>query len=198
MAERIREAGPGLDFEHQLGEVDTGHPGIDRVAQVEQALRLLQLVERRQNQVWIATDFLDPHAGILGQIGGRLSECLVETLAEALQLVARLARHAERAAHGGAGCFPCSPFQQSFPGVAVAKARPDEQVPSPDGGTHPVEQTETIAGHVDGAASIPHLVHPVVRNEGSRGRAWTPLFVEHGAQILDSLHNRLAGRGRCE
>ena len=87
MTECIGKSGSGLDFENQLWKIDAGHPGIDRAAQGNQALRFLQFVERRENQVGIAADFFDPYARIFGQVGGCVAEGLVEPLADLLIII---------------------------------------------------------------------------------------------------------------
>jgi hypothetical protein len=93
MTECIGKSGPGLDFENQLRKIEARHPGIDRAAQGNQALRFLQFVERRENQVGVAANFFDPYARIFGQVGGFVPEGLVEPLAEALQFLVYLARY---------------------------------------------------------------------------------------------------------
>jgi hypothetical protein len=49
VTKRINEAGPDMNFEHQLREIDTRYPGVDRTAQIKKALWFLQLIERREN-----------------------------------------------------------------------------------------------------------------------------------------------------
>jgi len=63
MRELAREAGPGIHFQEQLGQINARQERIDKTAQLDQACGLVYLVEAGHDQSILATSTLDARSG---------------------------------------------------------------------------------------------------------------------------------------
>ena len=82
MREPGGEAGPGVHFQQQLGQVHARHSRLDRRPEGGEAGWLVQLVEGGQDQL-VA---VHPHTGVLGQVGGRGAVGRVQPLTQSVDL----------------------------------------------------------------------------------------------------------------
>jgi hypothetical protein len=197
--EFLGEAGAGLDLQQGVRQVDARQARRHLLSQRLQARRIVQLLQRREDQPVLAVHPLDPHIAVRRQIGGRLPVGRVEYLAEPRQGHVAVRCVPEAPADLWPGRFPVRALEQVGAGIAPALAGLDRDVPPMQTVAQPLQRAEGIGAPVDALAGLQDVGLPGLRDErlGRLGEFWPALSFDL-PQELQRVQDRLAAAGRPE
>jgi hypothetical protein len=110
-----------------------GKPGGNGRSKSREARRLVELIQRTQDQSILAIAGFDAHGGVVGEVCRHRPIRLIKLCATQAHRLLRVSRRAQRAADHRPGCFPGSSLQKAKAGIGVAHTRTDEDIAPTEG-----------------------------------------------------------------
>ena len=169
MGEGLGKAGALHDFQEQVRHAGLWHSSLNGRPQGAQAFRVLQPVERRDDNAGFAVHGLKAQIGVARGPVSDSAVGAIEQLRQGGDLGLGIQRAVERPANHQLGCLPCRAVQHSAPGIAVPGARAGENIAALHGGSPCVDDREHIGPGIDHAAfRIQHMLLPGFRDRRCR------------------------------